>query len=120
MVDWASVFLRPIQERVITIPGLVRQVPRKVKKEKVAQSNFLRDMFGNPFHQMIAETNGLTTTVVALALGIYADIAFDRLPIMADALQDAGCEDEVVLNHCRQAGEHVLGCWALGLLLNKE
>jgi hypothetical protein len=46
--------------------------------------------------------------------------AFDRLPILADALQDAGCENEDILNYCRQAGEHVKGCWLVDRLFEKE
>jgi hypothetical protein len=55
-----------------------------------------------------------------LAEGIYQERAFDRMPILADALQDAGCDNEDVLTHCRQPGEHVRGCWVVDLVLNKE
>jgi hypothetical protein len=61
----------------------------------------------------------LTSTVVSLAAGIYADRAFDRLPILADALQDAGCASADVLEHCRGPGPHVRGCWVVDLLLGK-
>ncbi len=62
----------------------------------------------------------LTSTVVSLATGIHAEEAFDRLPILADALQDAGCENDDILNHCRSEGPHVRGCWALDLVLGKS
>jgi len=61
----------------------------------------------------------LTSTVVSLAEGIYAERAFDRLPILADALQDAGCENTDVLDHCRGPGPHVRGCWVVDLVLGK-
>jgi len=61
-----------------------------------------------------------TSTVIALAKGINEEKAFDRLPILADALQDAGCENDDVLDHCRGAGPHVRGCWVVDLLLGKE
>ena len=61
----------------------------------------------------------LTSTVVALAGGIYEERAFDRLPILADALMDAGCDHADVLPHCRAAGPHVRGCWVVDLLLGK-
>jgi hypothetical protein len=61
-----------------------------------------------------------TSTVVALANGIYQEKAFDRLPILADALQDSGCDSEDILNHCRQPGEHVKGCWVIDHLLEKH
>jgi hypothetical protein len=50
---------------------------------------------------------------------IYDERAFERMPILADALEDAGCDDQDILNHCRQSGEHVRGCWVLDLLLGK-
>jgi hypothetical protein len=58
-----------------------------------------------------------TTDVRALARGINAEKAFDRLPILADALQDAGCDDEDVLYHCRRPGGHVRGCWVVDLAM---
>jgi hypothetical protein len=88
--------------------------------EQVWQSALFRDIFGNPFRPVTADPSWLTSTVVSLAEGIYADRAFDRLPILADALQDAGCADEDVLDHCRGAGPHVRGCWVVDLLLGKE
>lgn len=62
----------------------------------------------------------LTSTVLTLAQGIAEDNAFDYLPILADALQEAGCENEDILNHCRQQGEHVRGCWLIDMLLNNH
>jgi hypothetical protein len=62
----------------------------------------------------------ITSTVVALARGIRKEGAFDRLPILADALQDAGCDSEDVLNHCRGPGPHVRGCWVVDLVLGKS
>jgi len=62
----------------------------------------------------------LTSTVTSLAQSIYQERAFDRLPILADALEDSGCTNPDILNHCRQPGEHVRGCWVVDLLLGKE
>jgi hypothetical protein len=58
--------------------------------------------------------------VVALARGVYDDLAFDLMPILADALQDAGCDNADVLDHCRGPGPHVRGCWAVDLVLGNE
>lgn len=58
----------------------------------------------------------LTPTVISLVRGIEAENALDRLPILADALEEAGCDDTSVLNHCRGGGEHVRGCWVVHLL----
>ncbi|VTU00019.1 Uncharacterized protein (Fragment) OS=uncultured bacterium PE=4 SV=1 [Gemmataceae bacterium] len=86
-----------------------------------AAAHFLRELFGPwPFRDATADPEWLTSTVVALAKGIYEDRAFDRMPILADALQDAGCDDALVLDHCRQKkARHARGCWVLDALLQK-
>ena len=84
------------------------------------QSRLLHDVFGNPFRTVSADPSWLTSDVLALATGIYQDRAFDRMPIFADALQDAGCDNDDILNHCRQPGEHVRGCWVVDLVLGKS
>ena len=56
----------------------------------------------------------------ALAGAIYDERAFDRLPVLGDALEDAGCADAAILAHCRGPGEHVRGCWVVDLLLGKS
>jgi hypothetical protein len=62
-----------------------------------------------------------TTDVVALARGIYEERAFDRMPIMADALQEAGCDNEDILAHCRDTNApHARGCWVVDLVLEKQ
>jgi hypothetical protein len=88
-----------------------------------ARTALLRDIFGNPFQTPPVPPDVLAwkdATVRRLALGIYEEQAFDRLPILADALLDAGCDDEKLLHHCRSEGPHVLGCWAVELLLGKS
>jgi hypothetical protein len=62
----------------------------------------------------------LTSDVVALARGIATDRAFNRLPILADALQDAGCNDEQILGHCRRSGPGQVESWVIYLLLGQE
>ena len=68
---------------------------------KRATAVLVRDIFGNPFRPVAADPAWLTSTAVGLAAAIYAERAFDRLPILADALEDAGCDDADVLAHCR-------------------
>jgi hypothetical protein len=80
----------------------------------------LRDVLGNPFRPIAVDAVWLTSTVGALAEGIYQERAFDRMPILADALQDAGCDNDDILAHCRGDGPHVRGCWAVDLLLGKS
>jgi hypothetical protein len=80
----------------------------------------LREMFGNPFRPATVDPAWLTSTVVALAEGIYAERAFDRMPILADALQDAGCDNDAILAHCRDTSlMHVRGCWVIDLLTGR-
>ena len=82
------------------------------------QAALLRDIFGNPFRPVAVDPSWLTSDVLALARGIYDERAFDRMPILADALQDAGCDNDDVLTHCRDASRvHVRGCWVVDLLL---
>ncbi|AWM42102.1 hypothetical protein C1280_02235 [Gemmata obscuriglobus] len=80
----------------------------------------MRDIFGNPFRPVAADPAWLTSNITALVTGIYADRAFDRMPILADALQDAGCDNADILTHCRSEAQHVRGCWVVDLLLGKE
>jgi hypothetical protein len=79
----------------------------------------LHDIFGPlPFRDITADPSWLTRDVALLARGIYEEKAFDRMPMLADALQDAGCDSDDILNHCRAEGwEHVRGCWVIDLLL---
>jgi hypothetical protein len=88
------------------------------------QCHHLRDLFSPlPFRPisinlvMLSWNDG---TVPKIAQAIYDERAFDRMPILADALEEAGCTDAEILNHCRQPGEHVRGCWVVDLLLGKS
>jgi hypothetical protein len=58
-------------------------------------------------------------TVVKLAHGIAAECAFDALPVLADALEDAGCNDRKMLDHCRRPGPHSTRCWVIDVLLEE-
>jgi hypothetical protein len=89
--------------------------------EKLGQSLLLRDILGPLLFRSIALVpSWLSSTVTYLAESIYTNRAFDRLPILADALEEAGCDNADILNHCRQSGEHVRGCWVVDLLLGKS
>jgi hypothetical protein len=83
----------------------------------------LRDVFGNPFRPPPPLAPAVLSwdggTVARLAAAIYDERAFDRLPVLADALEDAGCADAAILGHCRGGGEHVRGCWVVDLVLGK-
>lgn len=80
----------------------------------------VRCVCGNPFRKIKLKRPWLTPTVSSLAQAIYDDRAFDRLAILADALEEVGCDNADILAHCRKPGEHVAGCWVVDALLSKE
>jgi hypothetical protein len=86
------------------------------------QATLLRCIFGYVFVRRsipvawLAWNDGINSK---LAQTIYERRAFRRLPILADALKEAGCDNADILNHCRQPGPHVRGCWVVDLLLGK-
>lgn len=78
-----------------------------------------RDVTGNPFRPVAFRPTWLTSDVVGLSGAIDATGYFDRLPILADALEEAGCTSENVLRHCREQDVHVRGCWVIDNLLGR-
>jgi hypothetical protein len=100
-----------------------RAVPDSEEAEKLLQCAVLRDIFGNPFRPAVIDLSWLTWnggTVRQLAEVVCEEGRFADLPILADALEEAGCTEQDILDHCRQPGEHVRGCWVVDLLLGKE
>jgi hypothetical protein len=126
-------------------PRAAHRAPSKPDhdREQSAQAHLLRDIFGNPFRPVAVEPTWLTADVVKLADTIYCERAFDRLPILADALEQAGCHNQEILSHCREpmpslqlteprrrrwwpprrpaqapheVVPHVRGCWVLDLI----
>jgi hypothetical protein len=88
--------------------------------EALRQLPLLRDIFENPYRPGSVDPAWQTPQVVAVAETIYQERAFDRLPVLADAVEDAGCTDADLLGHLRGPGPHVRGCVPLDLLLDKE
>jgi hypothetical protein len=91
--------------------------------ERKAQCRLLRDIFVDPFRPVTLDHvwvlwNGGAVRKIAEA--IYGERDFQRLPILADALMEAGCADATVLDHCRSESVHVRGCWLVDFLLGKE
>ncbi len=90
--------------------------------EARAHCRLIHDVFGNPFRPARLDDAWLgwhDRCVVRIARAVYDERRFGDLPILHDALLDAGCDDDDVLAHCREPGEHVRGCWVLDLLLGK-
>jgi hypothetical protein len=94
--------------------------PTEANDERAAQVVLFRDLFGNPFRRATLDPSWLTTKVKMLAQSTYDDHAFHRMPMLADALEEAGCTNTDILEHCRTPAEHVRGCWVVDLLLGKE
>jgi len=89
-------------------------------QERQGQADLVREVFGNPFRGCELPAEWLAWhrgTVRELAGHVYSRRAFHLMPWLGDALLDAGCTDEAVLDHCRQGGSHVAGCWVLDLIL---
>ena len=84
------------------------------------QSAIFRDIVGNPFRPIAFDPGWRTADTDGVARAIYEDQAFGRLPILADALMDAGCDDERLLGHCQGRGPHTRGCWPVDLVLGKQ
>jgi hypothetical protein len=88
-------------------------------EERSIQCLLLRCIFGNPFHPYTLDPCWLNPTVKDLAHSLYSDRRFEDLPILADALEEAGCQEQSVLEHLRSPGPHVRGCWPLDLILGR-
>jgi hypothetical protein len=79
----------------------------------------LRCIFGNPWRP-IAPGPWITPAAVTVAQDIYDRRDFTALPLLADLLEEAGCPEQSVLDHCRQPGEHARGCHVVDLVLGKQ
>jgi hypothetical protein len=88
--------------------------------ERMAQTQLIRCIVGNPFRTVAFDPRWRTADMLVLARAIYDDRSFGRMPILEDALKDAGCENEEIINHCCSDGPHVRGCWVVDLILGKE
>jgi hypothetical protein len=97
------------------------------KAARAALSGLVRCVFGNPFHPIALNPAWQTPTVVGIAQAAYDNrilpagtLEPDRLTVLADGLEEAGCDIADILNHLRQSGDHVRGCWVIDLILSKD
>jgi len=88
--------------------------------ERLVQAALLRDIFGNPFRPVSFSPEWRTDTAVTFAQQMYESRDFSAMPLLADVLQDAGCDSADVLAHCRGLGPHVRGCWVVDLVLGTQ
>jgi hypothetical protein len=79
-----------------------------------------RDVFGASFSDTRIAPEWRSPTVLSLARTIYEEEQFDLMPILADALEERGCDNRAVLGHCREPRGHVRGCWVVDCVLGKE
>jgi hypothetical protein len=90
--------------------------------EQAVQIGRIRCIIGNPFRPVRVDPAWLCWhdgVIVQMARSIYDERRFEDLPILADALEEAGCTDPEILAHCRGPGDHVRGCWPVDLILGK-
>ena len=88
--------------------------------EEREQAELVREVFGNPFRPVTFDPTWRTSTAIALAQQMYESRDFSLMPILADALQDVGCDNPDILDHCLGSGPHVRGCWVVDLILGKS
>jgi hypothetical protein len=112
--DWASLLVKVLS---LTPDPSDGKSPSPWRRVFV---HLLRDIFGNPFRSLTFSPEWRTDTALALARQMYESRDFSAMPILADALQDAGCDNEDILDHCRTEQTHVRGCWVVDLVLGKE
>jgi hypothetical protein len=95
---------------------------RQLRREcRPRYTRLVADVFEPLLSRPVAfDANWSTSTAVTLAQQMYDSRDFSTMPILADALQDAGCDNADILDHCRGQGPHVRGCWVVDLVLGKE
>jgi hypothetical protein len=89
----------------------------------LSRLDLLRCIAGNPFHSAVVAPEWLAWcdgAVVRIAQEVYEERAFEQTPILADALEEAGCTDALLLGHLRGGGPHARGCWVVDRLLDKR
>jgi hypothetical protein len=102
-----------------TAAFVAREVGEIARTAWPDQLPFFHDIFGNPFRPIAFDSAWRTPEIVAQAQTIYDDRAFERLPMLANALGEAGCQDAEIVGHCRSEGAHVRGCWVVDAILGK-
>lgn len=84
------------------------------------QSDVIRDIAGDPFSLESLHPSWISSTVLSIARHIYDDSDYTAMPILGDALEDAGCDKESILRHCRLDAKHFRGCWVVDAILGRK
>lgn len=116
-------YFHTIEELKGTSVGDQQKAVGAKKEEREIQTLNLKDIMGNPFRPVATDPTWLSWhdgPVPRIAQAIYAERRFADLPILADALEEAGCNNADILSHCRSNGQHVRGCWVVDLILGKQ
>jgi hypothetical protein len=102
------------------LPLFAEVPPPRFIPDGYHRADLVRDIFGNPFQAVVFDPAWRTETTLGLARRMYDGRAFGPMPILADALEDAGCHTAEVLAHCRGGGPHVRGCWVVDHLIGQS
>jgi hypothetical protein len=127
---WQTV-ARPVRQAIDDFRGIPGVYLKMLDFELGQQAILVHDIFGNPFRHLLRLSQAVLAwndgIIPRIAEAIYEERLLPegtldnvRLTILADALLDAGCDDEELIAHCRSERPHVRGCWAVDLILGKE
>ncbi|OWK46724.1 hypothetical protein FRUB_00423 [Fimbriiglobus ruber] len=120
LLNWTRVRDTLSEIARMTRQAVAKKSTAKWEAEAAEQAVLLRDIFSHFNRPMLVLPAWRTSTVLVLAQQMYDSRDFSAMPILADALQDAGCADEAILTHCRGTGPHVRGCWVVDACLSKS
>jgi hypothetical protein len=126
--SWAAYWAAaPEAHQSAEMSSLNAAAERSDQPEVIKQTHFLRCIFGNPFRPVTVDSAWQTPAITSLAQAAYeerilpgGELDAQRLAVLADALEEAGCPEQAMLDHLRHPGPHVRGCWPVDLLLARE
>jgi hypothetical protein len=104
--------------RLASVRGQNVEVARREAQDamRALLRQLINEVHGNPFRPVAFWPAWRTDTVTSLAREMYDSRDFTAMPVLADALEEAGCTNAALLDHCRHGGPHVRGCWAVDLV----
>jgi hypothetical protein len=117
-IGWLAMLPTPQLPMLTLIVNVVFRLEDSLSFEDQLRP-LLHEIVGNPFRPVTFAPGWWTGSALTLAAQMYESRDFGAMPILADALQDAGCDNEDILNHCRGDGPHVRGCWVVDLVLGR-